>query len=159
MKKRLVIGADHNGFLLKEKIKIYLERRKINYEDVGAFGLDKNDDYPDYALKLARKVIRAGKFGLLFCGSATGMVIAANKINGIRAAAGINMDQVLLARKHNDVNVICLNGISYEGMSKKPKQANFKNAVKMITLFLNTKFDGGRHLRRLRKIKEIEKLY
>lgn len=166
MAKKLMIASDHAGFFLKEKVKNYLRKKKIDYEDLGAFKLDKNDDYPDYALKLAKKVKKDKNKGLLLCGSATGMAIAANKVKGIRAAVGINEDEVFLGRSHNDINVLCLNGINYDGISKKlkgkrlldvkTKPVRFDEVAKMIDVFLNTKFEGGRHTRRLRKIAKIE---
>ena len=167
MAKKVVIGADHAGLFLKEKVKQYLKKKKINFEDVGAYSLDKNDDYPDFASKVAKKVRQTDGRGLLLCGSGTGMAIAANKINGIRAAVGVNEDEVYLARKHNDVNVLCLNGVNYTGIRKKLKgnkrlndlnlkHTSLKKTTEMINIFLNTGFEGGRHKRRLRKIADME---
>ncbi len=168
MEKRIVIGADHAGFALKEKLKAYLKKKKIGFEDIGAFKLDKDDDYPDFAEKVARKVSREADFGLLLCGSGTGMAIAANKVRGIRAAVGINVDEVILARKHNAINVLCLNSLNFKGIAKKlrgnktlldvkVKPANFKEITKMIDAFLNTEFEAGRHARRLKKIAKLER--
>ncbi len=169
MAKKVVIGADHAGLFLKEKVKQYLRKKKINFEDVGAYSLDKNDDYPDFALRVAKRVRQNNSRGILFCGSGTGMAIAANKINGIRAAVGVNEDEVFLARKHNDVNVLCLNGVDYAGIRKKLKRnkrlgdlklkhASFKKTTEMINIFLDTGFEGGRHKRRLKKIAKIESM-
>lgn len=169
MEKRIVIGADHAGLFLKEKVKQYLKKKKINFEDVGAYTLDKNDDYPDFALRVAKKVRQTNGRGLLLCGSGTGMAIASNKIRGIRAAVGISEDEVFLARKHNDVNVLCLNGVDYTGIKKKLKgnkrlsdlnlrHSSFKKTTVMINIFLSTGFEGGRHKRRLKKIEKIESM-
>lgn len=164
-----MIGADHAGLFLKEKVKQYLKRKKINFEDIGAYSLDKNDDYPDFALKVAKKVRQSNGRGLLLCGSGTGMAIAANKINGIRAVVGSNGDEVFLARKHNDVNILCLNGVNYKGIRKKLKgnkrlsdlnlkHTSLKKTIEMIDIFLSTGFEGGRHKRRLKKIYKIESM-
>ncbi len=169
MSKKLVIGADHAGLFLKEKIKQYLKKKKIDFEDMGAYSLDKNDDYPDFALKIAKKVRQIDGRGLLLCGSGTGMAITANKIRGIRAVVGVNEDEVFLARKHNDVNVLCLNGVDYKGIRKKfgrnkrlgnikLRHTNFKKTTEMINIFLSTGFEGGRHKRRLKKIAKIESM-
>ncbi len=163
----MVIGADHVGLKLKEQLKKYLIKKKIAYEDAGAYSLDKDDDYPDYAEKVAKKVSKENDFGILLCGSGTGMAIAANKIKGIRAAVGYSLDEVILARKHNAINVLCLNSIDYKGIAKKlktgktlldikAKSANFNEIIKMIDAFLNTDFEGGRHERRLLKIARLE---
>ncbi len=169
MAKKVVIGADHAGLFLKEKVKQYLKKKKIDFEDVGAYSLDKNDDYPDFALKVAKKVKQTGGRGLLLCGSGTGMAVAANKFRGIRAVVGVNEDEVYLARKHNDVNVLCLNGVDYTGIREKLrgnkrlndlnlKHTSFKKTAKMINIFLTTRFEGGRHKRRLKKIAKIESM-
>jgi len=168
MAKKLVIGSDHAGFKLKEKIKVFFNKKGIRFEDVGAFKIDKNDDYPDFAVKVSKKVKRNKSKGILFCGSGTGMAIAANKIKGIRAAAGISKDEVILARSHNDINILALNGINYKGIGRKLKKkrklldiktkpANFNKTLKMIHAFLTTKFEGGRHKRRINKINKLER--
>ena len=103
------------------------------------------------------------------CGSGTGMAVAANKFRGIRAVVGVNEDEVYLARKHNDVNVLCLNGVDYTGIREKLrgnkrlndlnlKHTSFKKTAKMINIFLTTRFEGGRHKRRLKKIAKIESM-
>lgn len=168
MEKEIVIGADHAGYALKEKLKKYFDRKKIKYVDIGAHSLDKNDDYPDFAVRVGREVARTGGFGILLCGSGTGMAIAANKIQGVRAAVAINEDEVALSRRHNAANVICLNGLEYKGIVKKlkgkktlldikSKPANFNKIVKLIDIFLKTEFEGGRHARRLEKIMSLER--
>ena len=110
--------------------------------DLGPFSSDRVD-YPDYAHKVARKVKSSkSNVGILVCGSGTGMNIAANKHKNIRAAQCFNLKSTKLSRLHNDANIITLGS----------KLITKKNALKFISVFLNTKFDGGRHLRRVKKI-------
>ena len=140
--KKIFISSDHAGFKLKEIIKNYLKRKKIKFQDLGP----KNDnrvDYPDYAHKVARKVkLNKSNVGILVCGSGTGMNIAANKHKNIRAAQCFNLKSTKLSRLHNDANIITLGS----------RLLSKKNALKFISVFLNTKFDGGRHLKRVKKI-------
>ena len=131
--KKICISSDHAGYKLKEHIKTYLIKKEIPLIDLGPFEI-KSVDYPDYAKKIARRV--AGKrsdIGILVCGSGTGMAISANKIKGIRAAVCYNSKSTRLSREHNNANIIALGS-------------------RLIKIFLNTKFEGGRHLRRVKKI-------
>ena len=140
--KKIFISSDHAGFRLKEDIKNSLRRKKINFEDLGPLE-DVRVDYPDYAHKLAKKVkVSKNNIGILVCGSGTGMNIAANKHRNIRAAQCFNTKSTKLSRLHNDANIITLGS----------RLISKKNAFKFIRIFLNTKFDGGRHLRRVKKI-------
>ena len=153
--KKIFISSDHAGFKLKEIIKNYLKRKKIkediktdfkslkiNFNDLGPVN-DNSVDYPDYAHKLAKKVkIGKNNVGILVCGSGTGMNIAANKHKNIRAAQCFNAKSTKLSRLHNDANIITLGS----------RLISKKNAFKFIKIFLNTKLDGGRHLRRVKKI-------
>lgn len=151
MDKRIHIGADHAGYDLKEKIK----RKLPNVQDHGAYKYEKADDYPDYAKKVC-KSMKKGDFGILFCGSAEGMCIAANKIKGIRAIVATDEKIAELSRKHNDANVLCLPGGK---MRKQVKGIGIteKQAMKVINTFLKTEFSQAeRHKRRLKKIKKIE---
>ncbi len=153
--KKIYLGADHAGFHLKEKIKLWLVKNKIAYEDLGNFKFDKNDDYPDYAKKVAQKVVKEKTKGILVCGSAEGMCIAANKIKGIRAVAPYSEKIVRLAREHNDANIICLSG---GGMLKPMGSMSMIKVAKMINLFLKTAFSKAkRHQRRINKIKRLER--
>ena len=140
--KKIFISSDHAGFRLKESIKDYLTTKKMDFEDLGP----KNDnrvDYPDYAHKVARRVkINKSYVGILVCGSGTGMNIAANKHKNVRAAQCFNLKSTKLSRLHNDANIITLGS----------RLISKKNALKFISVFLNTKFDGGRHLKRVKKI-------
>ena len=140
--RKIFISSDHAGFKLKETIKDYLRNKKVKFEDLGPKD-DSSVDYPDYAHKVARKVkSRKSNVGILVCGSGTGMNIAANKHKNIRAAQCFNLKSTKLSRLHNDANIITLGS----------RLINKKNALKFISVFLNTKFDGGRHLRRVKKI-------
>ena len=140
--KTIFISSDHAGFKLKEIIKDYLTNKKIKFRDLGPNN-DSRVDYPDYAHKVARKVkLNKSNIGILVCGSGTGMNIAANKHKNIRAAQCFNLKSTKLSRLHNDANIITLGS----------RLITKKNALKFISVFLNTKFDGGRHLKRIKKI-------
>ena len=140
--KTIFISSDHAGFKLKEIIKNYLTNKKIKFMDLGPFD-DSRVDYPDYAHKVARKVkVNKSNVGILVCGSGTGMNIVANKHKNVRAAQCFNLKSTKLSRLHNDANIITLGS----------RLISKKNALKFVSVFLNTKFDGGRHLKRVRKI-------
>ena len=140
--KKIFISSDHAGFKLKEYIKISLKRKNLKFEDLGPEN-DNRVDYPDYAHKLARKVkVSKNNIGILVCGSGTGMNIAANKHKNIRAAQCFNTKSTKLSRLHNDANIITLGS----------RLISKKNALKFVGIFLNTNFDGGRHLKRVKKI-------
>ncbi|MDA9753129.1 ribose 5-phosphate isomerase B [Candidatus Pelagibacter sp.] len=140
--KKIFISSDHAGFRLKEDIKKYFKSKKLYFEDLGPAN-DNSVDYPDYAHKLAKKVkIGKNNVGVLVCGSGTGMNIVANKHKNIRAAQCFSEKSTKLSRLHNDANIITLGS----------RLINKKKAFKFVRIFLNTKFDGGRHLRRVKKI-------
>ena len=140
--KKIFISSDHAGFKLKEYIKIYLSKKKLLFQDLGPHNNNKVD-YPDYAHKVAKKVkISKKNVGILVCGSGTGMNIVANKHKNIRAAQCFNLKSTKLSRLHNDANIITLGS---RVLSKK-------NALNFVGVFLNTKFEGGRHSKRIRKI-------
>ncbi len=140
--KKICISSDHAGYEAKEFIKEHLIRSKISIIDLGPF-LKKSVDYPDYAKKVSNRVSkRKSDIGILVCGSGTGMAISANKTKGIRAAVGYNIKSTQLSRQHNNANVLCLG-------SRLTKRKDIK---KIIKIFLNTKFEGGRHKRRVKKI-------
>jgi ribose 5-phosphate isomerase B len=143
----VVLGSDHGGFELKNKLVEYLESKKISWIDLGAHKYVKTDDYPDIALKVSRFVIKKKAIGILVCWAGVGMSIAANKVKGIRAAAINNTTSARYSRRDNDANIICLPG------TIKPELAK-----KLVDIFLKEKFDGGRHLRRVNKIKKIERI-
>ena len=108
--KKIYLGADHAGYILKEAIKNYLDSLKIPYEDMGAFKLDATDDYPDYAVKVAQKVAEGKGRGILVCGSSIGVCIAANKFKGVYAAPVTTEREAKVSIEHNNANVICLSG-------------------------------------------------
>ena len=116
--------------------------KKISFIDLGPHKNNKVD-YPDYAHKVARKVkVNKKNFGILICGSGTGMCIAANRHKNIRAAQCFNLRSTKLSRLHNDANIITLGA----------RLLNKKKAVSFVTVFLNTKFESGRHIKRVKKI-------
>ena len=140
--KKICISSDHAGFNVKDLIKDALIKSKIPIIDLGPFS-DKSVDYPDYAKKVSKRVVRKkSDIGILVCGSGTGMAISANKIKGIRAAVGYNIKSTQLSRRHNNANILCLGS----RLTKK------RDIIKILSIFLNTKFEGGRHKRRINKI-------
>ena len=144
---KIYLGSDHAGFKLKEQIKGWLERKSVPYNDVGDLVFNPLDDYPDYAEKVARAVVRHKTKGILICGSAQGVCIAANKIKGIRAAIPFSLKEARLAREHDDANILCLSGW----------YTPFHQAARMIEKFLTTSFSTAiRHRRRVAKIKKLE---
>ena len=140
--KKISISSDHAGFKLKETIKKSLAKNKIFVIDLGP-KTDSSVDYPDFAKKVARNVAsKKSKIGILICGSGTGMAMSANKIKKIRAAVCYNKASTSLSRKHNNANILALGS----RLTKK------STALKLVNIFLNTKFEGGRHLRRVKKV-------
>jgi ribose 5-phosphate isomerase B len=143
---RIALGADHAGVALKDDLVKLLSERGVAFTDFGTLGSD-SVDYPDFAATVARAVA-SGEYdrGLLFCGSGIGMAIAANKVPGIRAAAVIDTESARLSRSHNDANVLAL------GARLTPPAT----ARHIVTTFLDTPFDGGRHQRRIDKITALD---
>ncbi|MBZ2181036.1 MAG: ribose 5-phosphate isomerase B [Acidobacteriota bacterium] len=143
---KIAIGSDHAGFELKEQLRETLRAAGYEVADLGTASTESTD-YPDYAAAVARAV-RDGQAdkGILVCSSGVGMSIAANKIKGIRAALGTNPEEVSFVRRHNDANVLAI-GAKYTGAAL---------AGELVNLFLTTEFEGGRHQRRLDKIKVLE---
>ena len=140
--KTACIASDHAGFDLKEHIKNYLINKNISIFDIGPYN-DRSVDYPDYAKKLGNRIkLKKSDVGILVCGSGTGMAISANKIKTIRAAVCYNLRSTRLSRQHNNANIIALGS----RLTKK------KLSLKLVEVFLQTKFEGGRHLRRVKKI-------
>jgi len=146
--KTIYLGADHNGYKLKESIKSYLDGIGIDYEDMGNFEHDPSDDYPEFAFKVAQKVADNKARGILVCGSSIGVCIAANKVKGVYAAPVVTIRDAKLSREHNNSNVLCLSGWNL----------SIINAKKIIRIWLNTKFSqSDRHQRRVKMIKDFEK--
>jgi len=139
--KSIIIASDHAGFLMKEKVKIFLNKSKIKSLDLGTFS-EERVDYPDYAKKLALLVRKKSSFGILICGSGIGVSIAANRFKKVRAAVCYNKLSASLARKHNNANVLCIGA----------RLIRFKDAQKIINTFISTKFEGGRHTKRVKKL-------
>lgn len=145
---KVFLGADHNGFKLKEKIKKYLKKLGIDFEDLGNSKFDPKDDYPDFGISVAKKVAKTKTKGILICGSGAGVCITANKIKGIRAAQAFTIFQIKHLRKEDDINILCLDG--WELKEKKAKE--------IVKTFLKTKFSQlPRHKRRIQKIDKIER--
>ncbi|MCS7250270.1 MAG: ribose 5-phosphate isomerase B [candidate division WOR-3 bacterium] len=143
---RIGIGADHRGFRLKEELKKFLKGKNYQIKDFGTFS-EEPCDYPDFAFPLSEALVKKKiNRGILICGSGLGMTISANKVKGIRAALCLNKEMAKMARNHNNANILVL-------------AANFtslKEAKKIVLTFLNENFEGGRHLRRINKIKNYE---
>ena len=140
--KTVCIASDHAGYKLKEDIKNYLIDKKMSVFDIGPYN-DNSVDYPDYAKKLGNRIkLKKSDVGILVCGSGTGMAISANKIKSIRAAVCYNTKSTRLSRQHNNANIIALGS----RLIKK------NLSLKLVEIFFNTKFEGGRHLRRVKKI-------
>jgi len=140
--KKIFISSDHAGFKLKEAIKSYLSNKKLSFTDMGPYN-DSRVDYPDFAHKVARKVkLNKNNIGILVCGSGMGMNIAANRHNNIRAAQCFNLKSTKLSRLHNDANIITLGS----------RLLTKKNALSCVGVFLDTKFEGGIHSKRIKKI-------
>lgn len=150
---KVFIGADHRGFNLKEQLKQWLHENNYKHEDVGAFELDPNDDYPIYAQKIGESIeygVENGKDvrGIIICGSGVGVDIVANKFKGVRCGLGINAKQVKAARHDDNINVLAL----------AADETNEETASEMAKAFLETAFENAeRRTRRLNEIKEIEK--
>ena len=140
--KKICIASDHAGYNIKEYVKDFLIKKKISIIDLGP-NSNGSVDYPDYAKKVAKRIkSKKSDVGILVCGSGTGMAISANKIKGIRAAVCYNKSSTRLSRLHNNANIITLG-------SRLTKKKDIKT---LVSIFLRTKFESGRHLRRVKKI-------
>jgi len=137
------LGADHGGFELKEVLKSWLKEHGLTVEDYGAQTKDPADDYPDFAKPVAEAVSEGkAELGLLVCTSGIGVSITANKVSGVRAGLVTDPESAALSRQHNDLNVLCLSG----------KKTSPDAAKKILEAFINSKFEGGRHERRVLKM-------
>ena len=140
--RKIFVASDHAGYKLKEEIKLHLSKKKISFVEIGPQN-DERVDYPDFAHKVAKRVkTNKNNVGILVCGSGMGMNIAANRHKNIRAAQCFNLKSTKLSRLHNDANIITLGS----------RLLSKKLALSCINAFLNTKFEGGRHLKRIKKI-------
>lgn len=140
----IYLGADHAGFKLKETVKLFLDKLGQPYEDLGNATYEEDDDYPDFAQMVARKVAENGNNrGILICGSGIGMCIAANKIKGARAVNANNPTLATMARRDNNANILCLGG----------RYVSAFVARRIVKAWLDTRFDTAvRHRRRVSKI-------
>ncbi len=143
---KVAIGSDHAAFALKEHVRKYLESKGYNVIDKGT-NSEESVDYPVYAEKVAKAVAqREVDYGILMCGTGLGMSIAANKVNGVRAALCLYPTMAKYARMHNDANVLVMAG----------RLMGSTLAEETVDTFFATKFEGGRHQRRVDEIKELE---
>jgi len=143
----ILIASDHAGFNLKEKLAAYLKKTGPRVKDLGTYSQD-SCDYPEFSGLLAKQISRGrAKRGILICKSGIGSSIVANRFPGVRAALCYNVKSARLSREHNDSNVLVL-GSAF---------VNASLAKKIVRVWLNTDFQGGRHSRRLNKIKTIER--
>jgi ribose 5-phosphate isomerase B len=146
-KPRIALGADHAGYHLKESLKKFLQSEGYRVDDAGTWS-EESVDYPDFARKVGDRVAAGeNQLGILVCGTGIGMSIAANKIEGIRAALAHDAMTARLAREHNNANVLTMGG----------RVVNDAQAVEIVKDFLGAKFLGGRHERRVEKITEMDK--
>ena len=139
---RIIIGADHAGYPMKEKVKAFLQDRGITVEDVGTHS-DKSVDYTDFGKAVASK-ISDGSFqrGILICGTGLGMSMVANRFPGVRAALANDLFSAIMSRRHNDSNVLAMGG----------RLIGDALALQLVEAWLETPFEGGRHQRRLEKM-------
>jgi ribose 5-phosphate isomerase B len=142
---KIAIGCDHRGIPIKDAVVKIITETGHTYQDFGCYSRDPVD-YPDIARQVGEAIVR-GEFdrGILMCGTGIGMCIAANKVRGIRAAQCYNVFTATRARRHNDAQICCLT--AEEGTARLPA---------ILEAFLTAEFEGGRHIPRLKKIKEIE---
>jgi ribose 5-phosphate isomerase B len=143
---KVAIASDHRGFHLKERVIAQLKNQGHEVIDDGP-STDASVDYPDFAAMVAKK-ISAGQAdrGILICGTGIGMAITANKFKGVRAAACVDEVTAELSRRHNDLNVLCLSGDLLSSRSTE----------RLVDIWMNTEFEGGRHERRVQKIHDLE---
>jgi ribose 5-phosphate isomerase B len=144
---KIVIGSDHAGFELKEDLRTYLKEQNVEVEDLGVLS-EAPVDYPDIGAVVAEKVAQ-GEFerGILICGSGIGMSVVANRFAGVRAALCHDLYTARMSREHNDANVLVLGGrLTGKGLARE-----------ILKIWLESKFQGGNHQRRLEKIQSLEK--
>lgn len=142
---KIALGSDHAGYSLKEEIKKYLDLKEIPFTDFGTFKIDSSD-YPEFAYKVGNAIANTEcDRGILICGTGIGMSITANKIRGIRAAVVNSEEGAKMSRLHNDANVLCLGARMVEP----------ENALKILDIWINTSFEGGRHQKRTNLITQL----
>ncbi|GIM45723.1 ribose 5-phosphate isomerase B [Collibacillus ludicampi] len=146
---KIALAADHGGYALKEHIKTVLDQMGLAYKDFGTYS-EESVDYPDYGLQVS-KAVANGEYdrGILFCGTGLGMSIVANKVPGVRCALVHDCFSAKATRQHNDTNVLAMGGrVIGPGLAEE-----------IVRIWLTTEFEGGRHARRLDKIRQIEQEY
>lgn len=143
------MGADHAGWELKETLEEHLKGKKFKVVDMGNENLVNDDDYPDFGYAVAKRVAtQESAHGIVICGNAQGICIVANKVKGVRAAIGFNKDVAKSAREDDNSNILCLPG----------RHIDKKEAIQIVDTWLTTEFSGAaRHVRRLKKVEEIER--
>ena len=141
---KIALASDHGGFKLKEFLKKYIEKQNIDYIDLGTDS-EESVDYPDFAAKMAQAIKnQQADIGILICGTGIGISIAANRYHGIRAAILYDDDVARLAKEHNNANVVVFGG----------RTMSEEDCLRRLQIFLETKFAGGRHERRIATIEE-----
>ncbi len=144
MEKKIFLGSDHAGFDLKEKIKEFLGSEGFDFVDLGTSSKE-SCDYPIFAQKVCKEVLKNNGYGILICGTGIGMSMCANRYKGIRAALCTNEYMAKMSRLHNDANVLCI-GARVIGEAL---------AIEIVREFISTQFEGGRHKRRIDLIDKI----
>lgn len=148
-KMRIALGSDHAGFALKEKVREYLRSKGLEVEDYGT-GDTQRVDYPDFAEKVAAQVsAKQADYGVLVCGTGIGMMLAANKVPGIRATVANDTVSARMAREHNNANVLTMGG----------RMIDESTMHQVVDTWLSTSFAGGRHELRVQKINKIDEQY
>jgi ribose 5-phosphate isomerase B len=146
---KIALASDHAGYVEKERLKTVLADLGVDFDDLGPAS-EASVDYPDFARKVAEQVARGlVEQGLLVCGSGTGMAITANKVHGVRAAVAWSEETARLARQHNDANVLAI------GARTTPVD----DIPRIVRVWFETEFEGGRHAERVAKISEVEQSY
>ena len=146
---KIAIGCDHGGIVLKSAVLEVLNEKGIDFEDLGCYTSD-SVDYPDYALKVAEEVSQGkADLGIILCGTGIGISIAANKVKGIRAAVAHDLFTAEMCKRHNNANILAMGG----------RVISPELAKDMVRIWLDSEFEGGRHLNRINKISEIEQKY
>ena len=141
---KIAIGSDHGGYELKQKIKALLEKENIPFKDFGCYS-EESVDYPEYAKIVAHEVVNKNfDRGILICGTGIGISISANRVKGIRASLVHDLRSAALTRQHNDANVLAMGG----------RIVDHDLALEITKVWLNTEFEGGRHLKRINLIEE-----
>jgi ribose 5-phosphate isomerase B len=147
-KQKIYIGADHAGWELKEALEEYLKEKDFEVIDMGNQNLVSHDDYPDFGYAVAKRVVTdEDAHGIVICGNAQGICMVANKVKGVRAATGFNEDVAKSAREDDNSNILCL----------PARHLEISDGKKIVDMWLDTEFSGAeRHVRRLKKVEEIE---